>query len=589
MESTQQSRGRTGSIWHDHIVHYFNVCRTMLHRTQWTILSNLPPQRRSLQESNHPELFPNGGCLHTLRYDTEKRQVWMKKMTDRVLHCMQHPARQWLRIVIVLSTLCIVLFYDLNIWMIQRSMHHNNNNNRNVVDHSPSSRSSEQSPVFGRRTRRRYQHAPIIDIISIGSLLKQPYQLAQQRTFANTTISPRGRWSTSNTGRSNFRKVRHYYGITETDDTDTTCFTSLTSQQFHDIVQFCHDGSSTRNHRNPSAITHRLVQDGFQPKKHTGFMCAQKRMIDGLYKVLLPSKRQPNRIKSAAADSTPDYLFILEDDTYINLDRMLPELPMQYPSSVPYAITGSSCTITDTTISHSHNNTSSTTLTLPQIGYGIILTKASLQRLLQPIYYDPPKQQQPNPFSKLVQFQLLQNQMGEMHYFTNGMSLLELMYTWASRNLYTDIDIWKENDNYHRNHQDSLYTKNRNTGYCLTSDTALAYFIHYYFITVPDDQLEILSTLLTSHNNTATTPNAVDFKTLDTIRRQTDTFVHLAGTNVTSQSTEQCSTQHLPENKDRSSESSCTVHDRICHNVKPEQMDQLHHQYYYQNPESTQL
>jgi hypothetical protein len=462
--------------------------------------------------------------------------------------------------------------------------------------------------------QQQQQHSPrtsTIDIISIGSLLKQSNHLAQQRTFANTTTTTTRTKavvtsSSSSSSSSSSYNVRTFYSITEMNDTDTTCFTSLTSEQFQGIVQFCHtEGNSIRsnsdttdgtNHHHPNPVAKVFYQNLFQPKKHAGYMCAQKRMIDGLYKALQPlspPKQQQKKRKQLLSYNLPDYLFIIEDDTYMNLDLIVPELQMRYPPNLPYAITGSPCTtITIPDAAHENSNTTTTTtmLTLPQIGYGMILTKASIQRLLQPIY-----DTDQNHFSKLVQYQLSQNQMGELNYFTNGMTVLEFIYTWASHNLYTNIDLWKENSI--SSSSTSINTKNQNTGYCFTSDTALAYFIHYCFITVPEDQLEKLSSLLLSLQNSTTTAKStiiVDPVAFDTIRRQTNTFVHLAvvdsstdSNNVTSTTSslqQQCSPYYPTTQNDPAkveSLSSCTIHDRICHKMTPEQMDQLHQQYYH--------
>ena len=453
----------------------------------------------------------------------EKRPTLVKKVAERVVH-----VQTW-RVRIIIPIVLIVLLFDFNAWMRRASFQQSN-------DEKFSATIRSKLPV---------RLSPIVDIISVGSLLKQSYQSAQQRTFANVT------WSKSSPG------IREFYRITEANDTDTICFTSLTSDQFNDIVKFCqHVSTHTSND-----VTKVLIQDLFQPKKHAGYMCAQKRLIDGLYKVLQLQKQKDTKTAfftdfQRQKSNLPDYLFILEDDTYVNMDLVLPHLPAYFPSHIPYAITGSQCTVPIP-------NRQNMWFTNLQIGYGTILTKAAIQRLLQPIFYTD---SQHNHFAKLVQYQLLQNQMGEMHYFTEGMSIIDLMYGVASYNFYTNVDGWQENSiNYDK--KKDLYTKNMNTGYCFTSDTALAYFIHYYFITVPDDQLEQLSSMLT------TTLSAVDQEKFDTARLQTASFVQIDAKNETSSN--ECSQHHIKQ-----SDGKCTIHDRTCHKVSPEQMDRLHHQYY---------
>jgi hypothetical protein len=52
----------------------------------------------------------------------------------------------------------------------------------------------------------------------------------------------------------------------------------------------------------------------FNPKNNAGWMCAQKRPVDGLFNVL-------QNYKDGAMEA-PQYLFIIDDDTYINMDSL---------------------------------------------------------------------------------------------------------------------------------------------------------------------------------------------------------------------------------------------------------------------------
>jgi hypothetical protein len=55
-------------------------------------------------------------------------------------------------------------------------------------------------------------------------------------------------------------------------------------------------------------------QKVLNPKNNAGWMCAQKRPVDGLFNVL-------QNYKDRAMD-IPLYLFIIDDDTHINMDSL---------------------------------------------------------------------------------------------------------------------------------------------------------------------------------------------------------------------------------------------------------------------------
>lgn len=322
------------------------------------------------------------------------------------------------------------------------------------------------------------QQGPVVDVISIGSLLKPAFQNAQERTFGQHP------------------SIRNFYSITEKNDTDSTCFTDLTSDQLDRIIDFC----AQTEHQ--SYISKTLRERLFEPKKHTGWMCAQKRPLDGLYQVI-------QRYVRGGEATIPDYLFIVDDSTYVNMNRIIPDLRQNFPVHQPHAVAG--CKVDFLTKSG---------FTFPRGGFGTYLTKAAIARLIQPFFCDDRRYD--DEHSNLACWRLNINALGEKQFFVDGMSVSDLMQAYAAQLRFTDVDQWNT------------------TGYCLHADHALAYFINFYAIAVPDGTVD---------KHTQPTDKA----------RRHYSFVGLPGEHECEHVRDQCSAGH-----------------RLCHSTKPQQMDQLY-------------
>ena len=296
-----------------------------------------------------------------------------------------------------------------------------------------------------------------IDIISIGTIKRPEWQIAQQQTFVSHYT------------------VRNFYRINEGNDTDRTCPTDLTQSQFNRIHLFC-----TRRDEQQSRVTILFGKDrmNFKPINATGWLCAQKRPIDGLYKTLQPyillqqelqlqlQQRHRNGISqlppTSIGRSLPKYLIMIDDDTYLNMTFMIDILSKQYSYQQPYLLTG--CLLRF----NKYNM-----YRFPFGGYATIMTQKVIVNLIRPIYCTLRNMQRHgltnDVFNQKVCSRLQQNLIGEQSYFHDGMSVLDLMYTFSSSLLFTKIDEW-----------------NNGTGFCFHSDHALGYFFGYYYIGVPD-------------------------------------------------------------------------------------------------------
>jgi hypothetical protein len=351
----------------------------------------------------------------------------------------------------------------------------------------------------------------LVDIISVGSLTKPDFQDAQERTFGRHVA------------------VRTFHKITEVDDADADCPQSLTMDDLHNVVHFCkHDAAPPHNPNDESAVKSDIRGKLFKPKNHTGWLCAQKRPIDGVYKVLQQYQKNGGRV------AIPDYLFIIDDDTYLNMDSLVALLATNFPPSTPYVRTG--CVF---------DFLRKSKFRFPFGGFGSFLSKASIERLLQPI--DCNNDNDMDPFVQLACRRLLDNFMGEARYFSNGMNVVELMYEFATQQPFGNVANWTTDG-----------------GYCMHSDHALAYFFNYYHIAATTESLlnatQHLDYGTGSGNNDAATvlPDPTDV-----VLRE---YSIEAITNETVRS-QRGECRHVREN--------CTVSHTVCHYIEPDQMDAL--------------
>jgi hypothetical protein len=382
----------------------------------------------------------------------------------------------WARILVAVPILMICVLNVLDFALIQSSIFESSNRST------------------GNGSRRRTQgvngytdvKSQMVDIISVGSLLKSSYQDAQQRTFGG------------------HESVRNFFRVTEASDGDQECFMKLATEELEEVITFCDEEKETE-----SVIAAQFRTKLFRPKKHTGWMCAQKRPIDGLNYVL-------NQYRKGLA--IPQYLAIIDDDTYINMDSVTDILLKDFPVHSPQLAAG--CNFDYLT---------KTGFTFPYGGFGSFITRTAIERLLKPIDCSIIKA---DAFTKHACWRLRENNMGEERFFEDGMSVGDLMFRFASEQPFGDVSNWKQG------------------GYCMHSDHALAYFLNFYFIAVPDDVLL-----------------AYVQKPTDELRR---TFGYTALTSARYPGRQgECANE-----KDV-----CTIHHHICHYILPAQMDKLYRDY----------
>jgi hypothetical protein len=260
-----------------------------------------------------------------------------------------------------------------------------------------------------------------VDILSVASINQLDLLHAQQNTIATHT------------------SVRNFFNATELDDADPNCHIDITFEHVTRVSNFCRQRSGEQIGPIFRHIKeHLLGLRWLKKKKNPGaWLCAQVRPFSGLMKAQLHYKRTGQEL--------PDFFLIFDDDTYYNMELFQKNIASVDSSA---EIVYSGCLLR---FQLRHPMPPHTTfLTVPYGGFGSILSKGALINLFEKKQCsgleDTPKNN--NTFlltkdsSSAFCNRLKENNAGELKYFTNGMSLVELMYKYSSSDKYRDVDKW---------------------------------------------------------------------------------------------------------------------------------------------------
>jgi hypothetical protein len=251
----------------------------------------------------------------------------------------------------------------------------------------------------------------VVDLLSIGSKRRPDLMQAQRDSFGS------------------HRYVRHFFTATEDDDADPSCHDVLSEEDVYRISKFCRrkpwDATTQHFMRNRRGSFARIpwLQKKANP---VGWMCAQRRPIHGLYHVLMQAL-------SEHTTSLPDYLVVMDDDTYVNVGDAIDDL-MQSDNTPEVPLVTVGCLVRNPIMQYN--------FTLGFGGYGTFFNKASLEYLRTPVHC---------PRDTEICNQIQSNQIGESELFQNGMSLIELSQAHATDEAYREERNWTR-------------------GYCLHSD-----------------------------------------------------------------------------------------------------------------------
>lgn len=215
-------------------------------------------------------------------------------------------------------------------------------------------------------------------------------------------------------------EVRNFFYVTEDDDTDPTCHKNLTWSDVINISKFCRK----RKHLNITKFE-RTLKGNFayikwleKKKNPIGWICAQKRPIVGLKKVFESYKNHSEKL--------PDYLIIVDDDTYINLKAIKIDLQALDAKNSRYL---AGCM--------SRFPLHEINFTFPYGGFGSFLSKTSIQRFQERINC---RKEEYSQICKRID----ENIVREKQFFKNNMSVFDLMFEFVRTEEYVNIRSWRK-------------------------------------------------------------------------------------------------------------------------------------------------
>jgi hypothetical protein len=149
----------------------------------------------------------------------------------------------------------------------------------------------------------------------------------------------------------------------------------------------------------------------------------------------------------------PDYLILVDDDTYYNMDLFSKEIMEGRDSSTPLVTAGCLVNFYNLKRKKAYD-------TIPYGGFGLTLSKGSLERFTRPILQEPHVN---DTWAANVLRQLDRNLIFERQSFEYGMSLIELMYAFTRLEKLSEIEKWTR-------------------GFCFHGDWVPALFVTMYDI-----------------------------------------------------------------------------------------------------------
>lgn len=308
----------------------------------------------------------------------------------------------------------------------------------------------------------------VVDVMSSGSQTRLHFMDGQVKSWASHSY------------------VRHFWGFSELDDIDPNCSETIGRPLYH--FRTCKRVLPKPSDSALMKYFQRVYGSGTR-QKPPGWLCAQTRFGQALGRVgaeyrkrirqLYNGNNSPSSdiIHSAVSSVLPDYLFLVDDDTYLNVDIIANDIHSELnttikthnntnqklslsttPSLFPRAYAG--CASFDSRVN----------ITVPIGGLAVFLTKGSVLRLITPIFCnrtaendDDSKTFVDHLEKELRQFQaqacqrIQQNILLERDRFVEGMSISDLSY-----------ELSKSAPDF-----------------CLNSDWLYGYLISYYYLSDP--------------------------------------------------------------------------------------------------------
>ena len=156
-------------------------------------------------------------------------------------------------------------------------------------------------PSIHTRHKQISSTSPVVDVVSIGSMSRFDYLTAQAETWAS------------------HHSTRHFWGFSEGQDFDQECAFSVSPSELNEYVAGCKDILRTfekQDDRIGSFFSnfYGATEGGFR-SGDAGWICAQRRL-----------GRTFGWLHSQYAEGVttiPDYLVLVDDDTYMDMEEVL--------------------------------------------------------------------------------------------------------------------------------------------------------------------------------------------------------------------------------------------------------------------------
>lgn len=203
-----------------------------------------------------------------------------------------------------------------------------------------------------------------IDVLTVGTMYNMPLAQTQFETWGSHPI------------------IRNYFLATEFDDPDVHCHATLKLDDVREISKTCKKKQfwSSKGLSSPLtdnfAVYFARIQWLEKKRNPAGWVCAQKRFISAFTKLMDLYINKNN----TQEEIFPDYLVIVDDDTYINIEHIKNYLLSKPSVKVPpptEPVIFSGCRV--------RWPNHQVKFTFPWGGFGTFLSKGSLQRWVQPI------------------------------------------------------------------------------------------------------------------------------------------------------------------------------------------------------------
>jgi len=233
-----------------------------------------------------------------------------------------------------------------------------------------------------------------LDVVSVGSTTRPHYLQGQVQTWA----SP--------------EHVRTYHAVTELDDANPVCASDMGSVREYT--------NSCRQNPNFSEDARRFVDKNFGFTEGSdyqdsierllpGWFCAQRRTMQGVL----------GYINKLDLEDIPDYLIIVDDDTYFDTHGFHQHLQGTDPNdSRAYA----GCLF-------EKNSEEGIMWEFPYGGFGFVLSKGAIRQMMTPLHCDGSND---STFENKPCQALEDNRINEKPFFKEGMTIVELMSNYSA-------------------------------------------------------------------------------------------------------------------------------------------------------------